>query len=116
MNKGSSNLKIAAALCGALLSSNAFAWHGTVTGKINVVEFHTNDSSHADVRVRIIGHTELCSKATANDNGYLRKLDTPEEFEMLVSTLLSAKMADRKVTLYMNQGTHGCAIGRVDVL
>ena len=95
---------------------NVNAWDNRVTGYISSFEVHSPSSSKRHVTIALKDNATLCTLPSNNETAYLIKSDSPETFEVFISTLLTAKTADKQVKLYINHGEEGCRIDRVNLL
>ncbi|TMP38168.1 hypothetical protein [Pseudoalteromonas rubra] len=100
----------------SLGSHLVYAWDSQVTGKVGSIEVHSPKSSAKNLTISIVGETKMCALPTNNDTAYIQKSSTPDTFETMISVLLSAKATGGNVRLYINHGTEGCQVHRVDLL
>ncbi|TMP28523.1 hypothetical protein CWB99_11455 [Pseudoalteromonas rubra] len=100
----------------SLGSNLAYAWDSQVTGKVGSIEVHSPKSSAKNITISIVGETKMCTLPTNNDTAYIQKSSAPDTYEAMISVLLSAKATGDNVRLYINHGTEGCQVHRVDLL
>lgn len=97
-------------------SSVAHAWDNLVTGKVGRIEVHSPNSSSRNVTLTIAGETSMCTLPTNNDTAYIQKSATPDTYQIMLSVLLSAKATGDDVRLYINHGSEGCQVHRIDLI
>ena len=85
-----------------------------VEGKVETIEANTIYSSARNIRVFLEDVTTYCSLQTNNDSAYINSFDAPDNFNVFVSLLISAKMSDATVKMFIHEGPEGCLIHRVD--
>lgn len=100
----------------AIASSAVYAWDNVVTGKVGRIEAHSPSSSSRNITVTIVGENSVCSLPTNNETAYIQKSTTPDTYQVMSSILLSAKVTNQDVTLYIMIGSEGCQVHRVDLL
>ncbi|TQF70199.1 hypothetical protein [Pseudoalteromonas luteoviolacea] len=97
-------------------SNLAYAWDAQITGKVGSIEVHSPKSSSKNITVNIIGETKMCTLPTNNATAYIQKSSTPDTYQIMMSVLLSAKTTGKDVRLYIEHGSEGCQVHRVDLL
>jgi len=100
---------------GLFACANSNAWDSQPIGKVERIEINSPSSSKRNVIVRLKNTNQLCSLTTNNSSAYVNKADTPDTYEVFVSTLLTAKTTNSDVQIYTEIGPEGCRIGRVDL-
>ncbi|MBW8184268.1 hypothetical protein [Shewanella nanhaiensis] len=89
------------------------AWDGTVAGTINTID--VTHGQNYGFRITLKGGPKLCG----NNHTWAYLNDSDSNYQVLVSTLLAAKMAGNSVRLYTNQeqnsGNNYCHIGYISV-
>jgi MFS superfamily sulfate permease-like transporter len=118
------NIKgIALALAIVVLpAQSAWAWNKTTTGSVSVIEGWSDGSFY----VTLVGSPNLCSGPTSAswDATYAQVAvaagATSDGVKTLLSILMSAKLAGKTVTLYVNNNSSNpsgapCVLGAVDV-
>ncbi|KZN34365.1 hypothetical protein N480_22440 [Pseudoalteromonas luteoviolacea S2607] len=99
------------------LGSNlAYAWDSQITGKVGRIEVHSPKSSSKNITLSIVGETRMCTLPTNNETAYIQKSSTPDTYQDMLSVLLTAKATGNNVRLYINHGTEGCQIHRIDLM
>ncbi|WP_196158982.1 hypothetical protein [Reinekea sp. G2M2-21] len=94
-----------------MLSLKAYAWDGVVTNTIAKIDVVV-DGENYGFRVYLNGSPALCG--TTSDWAYVNK--SSSNYDAIVSSLLAAHMAGRRVTLYTNKMASGyCHIGYLSV-
>ena len=98
------------------VSSLANAWDSQVTGKVGRIEVHSPNSSSRNITLTITGESNMCSLPTNAETAYIQKSATPDTYQVMLSVLLSAKATGNDIRLYINHGSEGCQIHRIDLL
>lgn len=105
--------KISILISFIMLSTAANSWDGSMSGRIGTVE--VTGGGNYDFRVWISGSPELCG----NDNKWAYINESDSNYSVYVSTLLAAKAAQQRVTIYTNRkdgDVNGyCHIGHIQV-
>lgn len=98
-----------------LFSAEGWSWDAEPIGKVKRFEVHGPTSSRRNVIVELEGVSRMCSLASNYSTAYVNKADTPNTYEVFISTLLAAKTTGSQVQIYTELGPEGCRIGRVDL-
>lgn len=95
----------------ALFSSvSSFAWDGTANGKIGLIEVETG--SAYSFRVWLDNDQALCG----NTNKWAYVSYENPNYQAYVSVLLSAKIAEKQVTIFANRRSQDfCEIGHIQL-
>ncbi|MCU7843175.1 MAG: hypothetical protein KZQ93_04980 [Candidatus Thiodiazotropha sp. (ex Monitilora ramsayi)] len=80
-----------------LLSSTAVAWDGVVSGTVSKI--HVAHGANYAFRVYLDGSPEMCGNG--HNWAYINEADS--NYQVFVSTLLSAKAMSSDITIYSNR-------------
>lgn len=97
-------------LAASLVSSPAFAWDGTITGKISAIE--TAGGSNYGFRVTIDG-TPACGTGSQT---WVYMNTSYDNYQATASVLISSWVAGKTVTIFTNRIGTGCEIGFVSAV